>query len=97
MVRCAMQIKLPPDLDEYVQEKLKSGEYASIEDVFIKAVRVMRNVERAIPGAQDDLRREIDIGLKDVEEGRVAEWNLEEMQEELRRGFEQRVRGRKAS
>lgn len=63
------------------------------EEVIAAALRVMRNVEEAIPGAEDDLRREIDLGLKDIEEGRVSDWDVEE----LKRFIRGQARGKKAS
>ena len=78
-----MALKLPPALAKYVAEKVKTGRYASADDVLVEAVRVMKNVEDAVPGAEDDLRREIDLGLQDIEEGRVSDWDVEEMKREL--------------
>ncbi len=86
-----MQIQLPVELERYVRDKVASGEYASPEEVLIESLHVLRNVERALPQAQDDLRREIDLGLRDIEAGRVCDWNVEELKELIRK------RGRKAS
>ena len=38
-----------------------------------------------LPSAEDDLRREISLGLEDIEQGRVIEWDVEEMKQRLRR------------
>ncbi|HEV8377468.1 MAG TPA: hypothetical protein VGQ99_12435 [Tepidisphaeraceae bacterium] len=88
-----MKIDLPPELARYVKKKLDSGEYASLNDFLAHAVRVFRNVEKWLPSAEDDLRREIQIGIDDLEAGRVSEWNVEEMKQRLR----QRLKRRKAS
>ena len=88
-----MALKIPPDLQQYLDEKLASGEYASPDEVIAHALKVMRRIEEWLPSAQDDLRREIQIGLDDIEAGRVSEWNVEEMKQKLRR----RAKGKKAS
>ena len=88
-----MAITLSPELQQYVDEKVRSGEFASVDEVFAAAVRVMRNVEEALPSAEDDLRREIDLGLKDIEEGRVREWDFEELKQFIR----SQAAGKKAS
>ena len=79
-----MDHNVPADLKDYVDDKLRSGEYADLDALFVRALRVMRRVEEACPGAQDDLRREIDLGLRDLEEGRVSDWDVEEMKDEIR-------------
>ena len=87
-----MEIKLAPEAERYVAEKVRSGRYASADEVIAEALRVLRNVEAEWPGADDDLRREIDMGLRDVEGGRVGEWDLEEMKKRVSGGA--RARGK---
>ena len=88
-----MKIDLPPKISRFVKKKLDSGEYTSASQFIAHAVSVYKNVEKWLPSAEDDLRREIQLGLDDLEAGRVSEWNVEEMKERLR----QRVKRRKAS
>ena len=88
-----MKIDLPQELARYLKKKLDSGEYSSANEFIAHAVRVYRNVEKWLPSAEDDLRREIQLGLDDLEAGRVSEWNVEEMKEGLR----QRLKRKKAS
>jgi antitoxin ParD1/3/4 len=88
-----MKIELPAELAKFVKKKLESGEYASADEFIAHAVKVYRNVEKWLPSAEDDLRREIQVGLDDLEAGRVSDWNVEELKERLR----QSVKRRKAS
>lgn len=85
-----MQINLPADIEQYVAEKMSSGKYSSLDELLADSLRVMRRVEEVAPGARDDLRRELDKGLRDIEEGRVSEWNPEEVRQELLRGAKRR-------
>jgi antitoxin ParD1/3/4 len=79
-----MQVKLSKSLEEYVRDQVDSGKYASADDVIRKALVVMKNVEKILPSAEDDLRREINIGIRDIEEGRVSDWNPEETKRRIR-------------
>ena len=88
-----MKIDLPPEVVRFVKKKLESGEYDSAGAFIAHAVRVFRNVEKALPSAEEDLRREIQLGVDDIEAGRVSEWKPGEMKERLR----QRLKRRKAS
>lgn len=88
-----MKIELPPELARFVKKKLESGEHSSANEVIAHALRVLRNVEKWLPSAEDDLRREIQLGLDDLEAGRVSEWNVEEIKERLRN----RLKRKKAS
>jgi len=54
-----MKIDLPPEVVRFVKKKLDSGEYSSASAFIAHAVRVYRNVEKWLPSAEDDLRREI--------------------------------------
>jgi antitoxin ParD1/3/4 len=78
-----MTIKLSAAQEEYIREKMATGKYASEEEVVAEAFRVLRNVEKMMPEAQDDLRRELQQGLDDVDAGRVSDWNVEEMKARL--------------
>ena len=80
-----MEIKLPAELERYVRERVESGAHASADEAIAEAVTVWRNVLEALPGANEDLGREIDLGLKDIAKGRVSDWDVEEAKAELRR------------
>ena len=88
-----MDITLPRDLDDYVREKLAAGQYGSAAELICEALRTLRKVELAVPSAEEDLRREIDLGLREIEEGRVVEWDVAAM----KRRICQPVQGKKAS
>jgi hypothetical protein len=40
------------------------------------------------PSAGEDLLREIDLGLKDIEKGRVSAWDSEEIKGQVRQSLE---------
>jgi antitoxin ParD1/3/4 len=88
-----MQISLPSNLQAFVKEKMASGRYKSADEVIAEALKVLKNVEHWLPSAEDDLRREIWLGLRDLDEGKVSKWDVEEMKRRLR----ERLKVKKAS
>jgi uncharacterized protein (DUF433 family) len=62
-----------------------------IEEAVLYARQVLHRAINA--SAKEDLLREIDLGLKDLKEGRVSDWNVDEFKQEIR----QRSKGKKAS
>ncbi len=88
-----MKIDLPPELERYVKRKLEAGNYSSASELLAHALRVFREVEKSSASAEDDLRREVQIGLDDLDAGRISQWDAEDTKERLR----QRLKKRKAS
>jgi antitoxin ParD1/3/4 len=80
-----MKINLSKLDEQFVRDKLATGEYASVDEVVAEALNVLRNVERQMTSSKDDLRREIDIGLQDIARGRTSDWNPQELKRELSR------------
>jgi antitoxin ParD1/3/4 len=78
-----MTIKLSKTHERFVREKLASGAYSSEDEVVAHALTVLRKVERNLPDAQDDLRREIDLGIRDIEQGRTNNWDAGALRREL--------------
>jgi putative addiction module CopG family antidote len=83
-----MTIKLSKSNERYIRQQVASGNYASAEEVIAHALTVFRKVRQTLPAAQEDLRREIDMGLRDIRQGRVTDWNPEW----LKRGLLQKAR-----
>lgn len=74
-----MSPSLTADLRQYVEQKIKRGEYASEEDLYADAVRTMKEQEERIVW----LRKEIQIGLDELERGEGAPWDLQETKKRL--------------
>lgn len=78
-----MNISLTKELQKFVQAKVSSGLYRSASEVIRDCVRRFKRDEAQLTA----LRREIDLGLEDIEEGRVV--SGEEVFTELRRRVNQ--------
>lgn len=79
-----MKIDLSPEMERYVEEQLASGRYASADELIAEALILLRSAERELAASQDDLRSEVDAGLRDIEEGRVSPWSLQDLLQEVR-------------
>lgn len=65
----------------YVEAKVRSGEYPSDEAVYKAAIEALQREEEAL----EELRREIDIGIADLEAGRVTRETPTEIGEAVKR------------
>jgi putative addiction module CopG family antidote len=72
-----MAIRLTPEPDQLVQEKIATGRYKSVEEVLIAAMRALRE--------EEDTSAAIREGWEDVLAGRVR--SLEEANAEFRRKY----------
>jgi Arc/MetJ-type ribon-helix-helix transcriptional regulator len=66
-----MQFIVPPDLEILVEKRLSSGEYASIEDVFRRALEALDGEESWTDEERRALNEKIDRALEQVAASKV--------------------------
>jgi putative addiction module CopG family antidote len=71
-----MQVKLPVHLQQFVRQLVAEGQYPSTDAVIAAAITAF---------AQQELQRLVDEGIKDIEKGRVSDWDVEEAKQRLLR------------
>ena len=76
-----MNVSLTPRLEEYVKEKVKSGLYNSSSEVVREALRLMEERDRLRDIRLDELRKEIQIGIDQIERGESTEYTTETLHE----------------
>ena len=74
-----MNVSLTPELESLVEQKVKSGLYQSASEVIRAALRLLQQEDSQHQAKLEALRREIAIGFKDIDEGRVAEWDMKKI------------------
>ena len=84
-----MHVSLPPELEQFVEERVKTGQNASIDDVVEESLRLLRDFPL---WTDDDLRREINVGLEQLDRGEGKSWNVEETKTEVLRRHAARQR-----
>lgn len=64
-----MNVSLTKELEKYIASRVKTGMFGSASEVVREALRLLRERDAKL----EYLRREIDIGLEDLRQGRVVE------------------------
>jgi antitoxin ParD1/3/4 len=67
-----MTVSLTPELEQLIQQKIDSGEYRSAVDVIREGLHLLRDRDVRNEQKMGELRAEIDLGLQDLEAGRVG-------------------------
>lgn len=86
-----MAITLTDEIEEMINEKVRSGAYKSADEVVMASLRLLRAKEEGL----EALRREILRGVEDVRQGRFGDYatdaDLEAFSDEIiRQGRERR-------
>jgi antitoxin ParD1/3/4 len=67
-----MNVTLPPELESFVRYKMANGPYRDVGEVICEALSALRERDEHYMQKLADLRREIDIGIAEIERGAVA-------------------------
>ena len=65
-----MNVSLTPELENWVDEKVRTGRYASASEVIREALRLLEIAEAAKQRRLIDVRQKIDRGLEHLDQGR---------------------------
>ena len=76
-----MHVSLTPLLEELVRDKVKSGLYNSASEVVREALRLMEDRDRVREMRLEDLRKEIQIGIDQIERGESTKYTTETLHE----------------
>jgi antitoxin ParD1/3/4 len=79
-----MQVSLNPKMREFVEAKVKSGQFDSPDDVVNGALAVLKAQE--VESAEDieELRRLVAVGIEQLERGDSAPWDPEDLKRRVR-------------
>lgn len=81
-----MNVSLTPELEQFVQEKVKTGRYLSASEVVREALRLLEERDRLREIKIDILRKEIAASIGQVNCGEASE--QEEVVQELLGGID---------
>jgi antitoxin ParD1/3/4 len=76
-----MNVSLTPELEQFVQSKVKSGRYLSASEVVREALRLLEDRDRIYQARLADLQKEITIGVEEADRGEL--FDGEEVMQEL--------------
>lgn len=72
-----MDVLLKPDLEKFVAEKVRAGQYDGPSDVINEALEVLQEQEQFTPEHEAFLRREVRGGLDQLDNGQYSELDAE--------------------
>lgn len=78
-----MNVSLTPELEQLIEERVKSGLYNSASEVVREALRLLMERDQIRQAKLDQLRHEIQIGIDAADRGELV--TLEEAMERLKR------------
>ena len=64
-----MQISLPSDLVQLVDERLQNGHYPSQEEVIREALRLLKQRDELESSHLEQLRQDVQVGLEQLKRG----------------------------
>ncbi len=81
-----MVIALTPDLEEFVQSKIRNGTYRDVNEVIQAGLRLLRECEERLQA----LRQDISAGLEQAERGDLAALDEALIEQVKQRGRQRR-------
>ena len=79
-----MDLKLKPRLQEFVTEKLKTGQYSDASAVVNEALEMMMDCEQFTPEHEAYIRREVLRGVEEADRGEYADFDAKSIIAEQR-------------
>lgn len=78
-----MQLSLPPDLEDFVNSQVAAGRYETRGELIREALVFLRERDRIRELRLQDLRKEIQVGLDQLERGERSPLNMEDIKKEV--------------
>lgn len=74
-----MNVSLPRELAAFVEDEVASGDYSTASEVVREALRLLRREREQYEQKMAILRRELQIGMDDIEAGRISTRSVEDI------------------
>lgn len=74
-----MKYAYPPDVLQFVQRSLETGDYASEDEVVVAGVRALRDVKQRHQSLRDDIQ----AALAEIDAGLGEPWDVDRIKAEL--------------
>ncbi len=72
-----MNVSLTPELEQLVQQKVRSGRYLSASEVVREALRLLEDRDRLKDLKLEELRKFVAVGIEQADRGEVAPLDME--------------------
>ena len=87
-----MNVRLKPELEQFVEEQVKSGRFATVDDALNAAVARLQTDDQVV-GDLEALRAEVDVGLAEADRGEFVEFTADDVIAERRAAWAARRKG----
>jgi antitoxin ParD1/3/4 len=85
-----IQVSLDPSLEEFVSQKIRAGEFTNASELVNDAVRRIKEIDEDQNPELEALRRELQIGIDQLDRGEGIAWDLEEFKKRCRERLQAR-------
>ncbi len=85
-----MNVSLTPQLEKFVERKVKQGSYQTSSEVVRAALRMLADYDERRKLELDRLRREVKLGVDQIEAGLVTKFDAKTIKAEGRRRMAER-------
>jgi antitoxin ParD1/3/4 len=76
-----MNVSLTPELEQFVNVKVRSGLYHSASEVIREGLRLLKQKDEVHQTKLEDLRREIEIGIDQDDKGQVSRFTKDTLKD----------------
>ncbi len=83
-----MEIRLAPELEKFVAEKVRAGQFTDANEMINDALLLLRDHQAHLPTDPHELaelRRQVAVGLQQADRGEFAEFDAQVIKAEGRR------------
>lgn len=80
-----MNVSLTPQLEKLIDQKVRGGAYQTASEVVREALRLLAERDERRSLELQHLRQQIQLGLGDIRDGRVASLDMKRIKAEARR------------
>jgi antitoxin ParD1/3/4 len=79
-----MNISITPELEEFIEKKVKTGMYNSTSEVVREGLRLLKEQDELKELRLKELKKELQKGYDSATNGNVAEWDLKQFRDKVR-------------
>ena len=88
-----MTVTLPAELEEFIEQSVKAGRFASESELLREAIETLKTREEFREFQLAGMREKLRAGVADLDAGRVAEWNGDDIKRKGREMLAARLAG----
>lgn len=92
--RINVNVSLTPELEEYLNKRVESGDYQTVSEVIREAIRLQRDRDAVYEERREQLRRGIEEAYQDALKGDAS--SGDEVRERLQKSRRKRLREQKS-